>query len=348
MSEKRSRRDLGDGTDNEDDDLDDDARDSVDLDAETEAQQRRDMARIQAGWNQRVDLMRQTITSLQDPTVVRAMQMILNMGLVSPTTEFMDILQLGMRDIEEKQRQEEERRRQRRFLGEEPVEYSPPSPRYDPPSPTARARDEAEFNMSMDALAIRSQEEKKSSFFFGSSARDVVDLVDDDEESEEKKREQARLFSLYQPPRNNAPRLPTILQRLDEIKGREEKKSSVANPSPLSQANINVPSSLFGSSESKQPQPQPQPQQHPLYQDVIASDESIADRIRAHFARNNRPEEKNEVEAEVEAEAEAEHRDPRLSDFDWDDVVPPSPIPEDADDDDDDEESSSDSSDDEE
>lgn len=83
MSDKRRRRELGDGTDDEDD-LDDDARDSVDLDAETEAQRRRDMAQIQAGWNQRVDLMRQTIASLRDPTVVRAMQMILNLGLVSP------------------------------------------------------------------------------------------------------------------------------------------------------------------------------------------------------------------------------------------------------------------------
>ncbi len=118
MSDKRRRHrsDLGDGTDNEydDDSVDDDARDSLDLDAETEAQQRRDMARIQSAWDQRAGLMQQTIASLQDPTVMRAMQMILNLGLVSPTAEFTDILQLGMRDIEEKQRQEEERRRQRR------------------------------------------------------------------------------------------------------------------------------------------------------------------------------------------------------------------------------------------
>lgn len=304
MSDKRRLDD----NDSEDDD-EDDARDSLDLDAETEAQRRRDMARIQSAWNQRVGLMQQTMASLQDPTVMRAMQMILNLGLVTPTAEFMEILQLGMRDIEEKQRQEEERRRQRRFLGEEPVNYSPPSP----PLPTYN---EDGFAADIDAVVRRSQ----SSFLFGSSSQPRNNGDDDDvvDITEEKKQEQARLMSLYQPRnrnQSNAPPRPTILQRLEE----KEQKAS-----PLSQ--VNLP-------------------QEAVYQDAM---NSISNRIRDFMARSR----DGDIDDDQQYETESE-RNRRLmsrhNDFEWDEVVPPSPVPEDEGNDDnsssednDDEEDSSD------
>lgn len=407
MSEKRSRRDIYNYYDDNDasDDEEESARDSLDLDAETERQQRLDMERVQAAWNQRVDMMQQTVASLQNPTVVRAMQMILNLGLVSPTQEFMTVLQMGMRDIEEKERQEEERRRNYRPWEEEGARYRPPSPPIRPPSPSleSRARDRDEFNLNMDALALRSQENYaagRASFSFGGSNRENVpnpiddDVADVEEISEEKKAEQARLLAMHQAPRSSSesifgplgfrnsqprdpnpnnddnnvvdltgdadneekkheaaqifslyqpnpgglsfgsspppsilrrpieekkasgsssfgqPRHPTIMERLNEAKAREEK-------SPLSQ--VNVPSALSGASSSAFASDS---KQHPLYQDFINADRSLSERIRDYF--NLQPERNYADDEDIQEYAERMRR--QHNDFEFDEVVPPSPV----------------------
>ncbi len=408
MADKR-RRDPGDDTDDDDDDfvVEEDDRDSLDLDAETEEKRLQEIARVHAALIRREDMLDEVIASLRNPTVIRTVQMMLNLGLLTTSNEVVLALQLGMRDIEEKERQEAERRRNHRPWEEEGANYRVPSPpipiRPSIPSPEFQERNRYEFDLNMDALQLRSDEERKSNFFFGNSAAEpmnpAADDVDDVEEvSEEKKAEQARLlaqvqssrnnssssssfggfavgrwsmrdpdvvdltgdsgeekkqepaqrFSLFQPPRNNPPRHPTILQRLDEVKAREE-KNAAAGPSPLSRINVSAGlpglSSSFSSSSSSAAVDS---KQHPLYQDLINSDRSIAARIRAHFNRNQ--------PAEAKA-AEAKAPEPRAEepgaeepyyqnngDFEWDDVVPPSPIPEEVSDDDDESSSSSSSS----
>ena len=192
----------------------------------------------------------------------------------------------------------------------------------------------------------------------------VVDLTGEaDNDNEEEKKHRDMLLSLYRPnpgglslgsspppsilrrsPEErkaadlfnilsfNAPRHPTILERLDEErKAREEKKA--AEPSPLSRAN--VPSVLFGS-----PLPSADSQQqHPLYQDVINSDRSIADQIRNYFRRDDGRE-----EAEERPEDRLDNIQRQHTDFEWDEMIIPSPIPEEVSDDDDDDSSSSSSS----
>lgn len=441
MADKR-RRDPGDDTDDDDDDVvvEEDDRDSLDLDAETEEKRLQEIARVHDALIRREDMLDEVIASLRNPTVIRTVQMMLNLGLLTTSNEVGLALQLGMRDIEEKERQEAERRRNHRPWEEEGASRRPPSPpipipaRPSIPSPEFQERNRYEFDLNMDAMRLGRDEEKKAGFFFGSSSRSqgengevkdfaalasrsqeefaagrasfafgnsdnminlnnasnpAADDVDDVEEvSEEKKAEQARLlsqiqglrsnssssssfggfaamrdpdvvdltgdsgeekkqepaqrFSLFEPPRNNPPRHPTILQRLDEAKAREE-KNAAAGPSPLSRINVSAGlpglSSSFSSSSSSAAVDS---KQHPLYQDLINSDRSIADRIRAHFNRNQ----------SVEPRAEAKAAEPRAEepyyhsngDFEWDDVVPPSPIPEEVSDDDDESSSSSSSS----
>lgn len=417
MADKR-RRDPDDDTDDDDDDVvvEEDDRDSLDLDAETEEKRLQEVQRLHAALIRREDMLDEVIASLRNPTVIRTVQMMLNLGLLTTSNEVVLALQLGMRDIEEKERQEAERRRNHRPWEEEGARYRPPSPpipipvRPSIPSPEFQERNRYEFDLNMDALRLRndrvpspdldalvarSQQEfaaGRAGAAFGSPLRNdsnEVDLVDDVEEvSEEKKAEQARLlgqiqssrnnssssssfggfavgrwsmrdpdvvdltgdsgeekkqepaqrFSLFQPPRDNPPRHPTILQRLDEAKAREE-KNAAAGPSPLSR--INVPVGLPGSSSSfssSSSSAAVDSKQHPLYQDLINSDRSIADRIRAHFNRNQSAEAKA---AEPRAEEPYYHSN---GDFEWDDVVPPSPIPEEVSDDDDESSSSSSSS----
>lgn len=417
MADKR-RRDPGDDTDDDDDDVvvEEDDRDSLDLDAETEEKRLQEIARVHAALIRREDMLDEVIASLRNPTVIRTVQMMLNLGLLTTSNEVVLALQLGMRDIEEKERQEAERRRNHRPWEEEGTRYRPPSPpipipaRPSIPSPEFQERNRYEFDLNMDALRLRndrvpspdldalvarSQQEfaaGRAGAAFGSPLRNdsnEVDLVDDVEEvSEEKKQEQARLlsqiqssrnnssssssfggfaamrdpdvvdltgdsgeekkqepaqrFSLFQPPRNNPPRHPTILQRLDEVKAREE-KNAAAGPSPLSRINVSAglpgSSSSFSSSSSSAAVDS---KQHPLYQDLINSDRSIADRIRAHFNRNQSVEPRAEAKApEPRAEEPYYHSN---GDFEWDDVVPPSPIPEEVSDDDDESSSSSSSS----
>lgn len=394
MADKR-RRDPNDDTDNDDDFVvEEDDRDSLDLDAETEEKRLQEIARVHAALIRREEMLDEVIASLRNPTVIRTVQMMLNLGLLSTSNEVVLALQLGMRDIEEKERQEAERRRNHRPWEEEGARYRPPSPpipipaRPSIPSPEFQERNRYEFDLNMDALRLRNEEKNRADFFFGSPLRNdsnEVDLVDDVEEvSEEKKAEQARLlgqiqssrnnssssssfggfaamrdpgvvdltgdsgeekkqepaqrFSLFQPPRNNPPRHPTILQRLDEVKAREE-KNAAAGPSPLSRINVSAglpgSSSSFSSSSSSAAVDS---KQHPLYQDLINSDRSIADRIRAHFNRDQSAEAKA---PEPRAEEPYYHNN---GDFEWDDVVPPSPIPEEVSDDDDESSSSSSSS----
>lgn len=435
MADKR-RRDPGDDTDDDDDDVvvEEDDRDSLDLDAETEEKRLQEIARVHAALIRREDMLDEVIASLRNPTVIRTVQMMLNLGLLTTSNEVVLALQLGMRDIEEKERQEAERRRNHRPWEEEGARYRPPSPpipipaRPSIPSPEFQERNRYEFDLNMDALRLRndrvpspdldalvarSQQEfaaGRAGAAFGSPLRNdsnEVDLVDDVEEvSEEKKAEQARLlgqiqssrnnssssssfggfaamrdpdvvdltgdsgeekkqepaqrFSLFQPPRNNPPRHPTILQRLDEAKAREEKNAAASSlrfgPPPPTytgppRRHDNLDLSFGPPTQGTPPQSSSSSssaavdsKQHPLYQDLINSDRSIADRIRAHFNRDQSAEAKA-----AESGAEAKAPEPGAEepyyhsngDFEWDDVVPRSPVPEEVSDDDDESSSSS-------